>query len=137
MPASLFRQIHDAGVCLCCTWYWWSTSDEDRQRPTTAELGVFLYDHLCENWISGPYGLRQRPAVPLHIDQLPPAFRARIKQARFDRLRFAETIHIQPVEHMECISWEDSYLCSDGKTQKPMPGREEEFDGDELVDEGE
>ena len=140
MPAALFRRVHQAKHCLGCVWYWrwhFDADEDDPHRISAAELGLFRYDHLCENWISGPYGLQQRPAVPLHIDQLPPALRRMIRDVRFENLCFAETFHIQPCELTECVSWESRYLCSDGKTEKPMPGREEEFEEEGGFDEEE
>jgi hypothetical protein len=139
MQVSVHKQVHDARHCLGCFWYWswpFDADEEDPRRLSAAELGLFAYDHLCENWISGPYGLQRRPALPLHIDQLPPQLRKLVRQgaARFDQLCFAQTFHIQPCEHLECVSWESRYLCSDGKTEKPMPGREEEFEEEDDFD---
>src|SRR5262249_39913504 len=70
------------------------------------------------------------PPDPLHIDQLSPAQRARVKDLHFPDLSFAEATNVQPLERYECASWsEDSlaYVCSDGKTVRPMRGREAEF----------
>jgi hypothetical protein len=71
---------------------------------------------LCENWISGPYGCKEWPATPLHVDQLPPHLRALVSEMQFDSLCFAQTPHIQPVEHDTTSSWESAYLSGDGLT---------------------
>jgi hypothetical protein len=132
LPADLSRKIHDAGHCLGCNWYWrWVFEDVEQDGPgrvSATDLGLFAYEHLCENWIAGPYGLQRRPAQPLHIDQLPPRLRAMVKQIRFDNLCFTETFHIQPCELMVCVAWGARYLASDGRTEKPLPGREAEFE---------
>ncbi len=92
-----------------------------------AQHGLYEYNHLTENWISGPYGREAVPAQPLHIDQLPPALRQTLARFRLDKIRFADTLYFQPVEHTECISWESGYLDVDCKRIRPIPGREEEY----------
>jgi hypothetical protein len=133
MPAELYRRLHEAGECLGCDFHY--ISDDPEAGPTNpAALGLFRYAHLCENWISGPYGRRGRPDRPLHVDQLPPALRD-LLLGRFHlaSLCFAEAPHVQPVEHFPCISWETRYLGSDGKTVRPMPGHEGEGVEDEVL----
>ena len=99
---------------------------DDGNQPRAAEMGLFGYDHLCENWISGPYGRETIPSQPLHVDQLPPGLRDHLKQATLPNLRFAETVHIQPVEHFECGSWEPGWLGLDNVIRS-FPGREDEY----------
>jgi hypothetical protein len=127
LPAALARRLHDAGECLGCFFHYQGDPEAEGAGMEPARHGLFYYAHLCENWISGPYGLHGRPAQPVHIDQLPPDLRARLQQTRFASLCFAETPYVQPIEHTECTSWESAYLASDFKTTRPMPGREEEY----------
>lgn len=105
-----------------------SLYDFDGEDRPLAEHGFYEYDHLTENWISGPYGRESVPARPIHIDQLPPDLRDRLDALRYDKLRFAETLHIQPVELGECASWESAYVDVTGKRIGPMPGKEDEYE---------
>jgi hypothetical protein len=125
IPEQLFRRLHDEGLCLGCFWNFEDSGDED--WPNLARHGLYVYSHLTENWISGPYGRKELPPQPVHIDQLPPSVREALKQLRFDALAFAKTLHIQPVEHTPCDSWETSYLDVKGEKIGPIPGKEAEY----------
>jgi hypothetical protein len=131
LPAELAARLHDSNVCMGCFWHWLASPDQaaeqDRVEPET--FGFFQYDHLCENWISGPYGRTTVPANPVHVDQLPPQLRNALKAVQFN-VNFAETPHIQPVAEHECASWENQWLDLDGKDH-PMPGREDEIADEE------
>src|SRR5262249_45335399 len=130
------KRLHDAGVCRGCFWQFVLDDDEEGGQGGLSRHGVFTYGHLTENWISGPYGREEVPAQPVHIDQLPPDIRQALKQVRFDKLSFADTPHVQPVEHTECVSWESAYLDSTGKNIRPIPGREGDYAdiADEMED---
>jgi hypothetical protein len=97
------------------------------ETTSLAQHGLYEYGHITENWISGPYGREVLPERAVHIDQLPPDLRRRIGAMRFDRLRFADTAYIQPVELAECVSWEAAYLDSTGQHIRPIPGKEDEY----------
>jgi hypothetical protein len=99
---------------------------EEGER-SLARSGFYVYNHLTENWISGPYGREMIPAQPLHVDQLPPALRRYVARLRLENVRFADTPHIQPLEHTECESWESAYLDVNCKRIRPIPGKEEEY----------
>jgi hypothetical protein len=135
LSEELARSLHDSGTCLACTWHF-QGAEEEEDWPDLAARGLYSYSHLTENWISGPYGRVSLPARPIHVDQLPPRIRDAVKAMRFDSLRFAETPHIQPVEHAPCISWESAYLDVTGKKIAPIPGKEEEYAAarDDLAD---
>ncbi|HEY7428274.1 MAG TPA: hypothetical protein VH682_28830 [Gemmataceae bacterium] len=126
LPQELSQRLHDSGVCLSCDWHFQDEDMED-DSPDLAARGLFSYAHITENWISGPYGLVRRPAQPIHVDQLPPRIRDAVKAMRFDTLRFAETPHIQPVEHTECFSWEPAYMDATGQHIRPIPSKEAEY----------
>jgi hypothetical protein len=126
MSAELAKRLHDSGACLGCSWYF-HAEEMEAHSPNLAARGLFSYSHLTENWISGPYGRVRRPAQPLHVDQLPPRIREAVKTMRFDSLSFAETTHIQPVEHAPCESWESAYMDVTGKHIRPIPGQEERY----------
>ncbi|HZV04553.1 MAG TPA: hypothetical protein VE999_05640 [Gemmataceae bacterium] len=136
LSEALAKRLHDSGACRGCSLYF---SNEDEEfRPDLAARGFFSYSHLTENWISGPYGRVCRPAQPIHVDQLPPRMREAVKSMRFESLSFAETTHIQPIEHTECVSWESAYMDVTGKNIRPIPGREDEYTEhyEELADIG-
>jgi hypothetical protein len=93
---------------------------------------VFPYEHLCDNWIVGPYGRQGQPTRPVHIDQLPPGARRFALQVRFHDLAFIDTPHIQPFEMMECFAYGGygAWLAADGKTVRVIPGHEEDYADD-------
>lgn len=123
VTAEQARRLQDSGVVRSWTFHFPRAGD--RADPST--MGLFEYGHLCENWISGPYGRERIPARPLHVDQLPPALRQSLKEATLSDVSFAETVHIQPAEHWACESWEPAWLGLDGKA-RPFPGREGDFE---------
>lgn len=105
--------------------------DEDEEVPAPARLGLYRYDQLTENWIAGPYGRVLVPSRPLRLDDLPAPFRRLVGRVRF-ALKFAETPHIQRVEHHPCSAWGGQYLASGTHEERPIPGYE---DADDDVDE--
>ena len=110
VTADQARRLNESGAVVTTAFYF----DGDDTRP--AGFGVFEYGHLCENWISGPYGRERVPARPLHVDQLPPEVRKQLKEATLADRTFAETPHIQPAEHWGCHSWEEQWQGVDGST---------------------
>jgi hypothetical protein len=124
VPADLGRRLQEAGVVRGWTFYFPRTPGGERTDP--AQVGLYEYGHLCENWISGPYGRERIPARPLRVDQLPPAVRRQLKEATLTGLSFAEATYLQPAEHWECGSWEPGWLGLDG-VARPFAGRESEF----------
>jgi hypothetical protein len=125
LTEDLARRVHEAGHCKGCFWH--DEPDVEGGFPHLAAGGIYEYGHLCENWISGPYGLERTPVTPIHIDQLPPAFRDQMKRLTFAEFCFADTPYIQPVEHTECESWETAYLDVTGSKIRPIPGKEENY----------
>ncbi len=108
------KRLHRNGHCLGCFYSFWP-SDIDVPTVTPAEVGLFHYSHPMENWIALPYGRVSVPSIALHLDQLPPDHRALVGAMRFDRLRFAETAHIQPCEWDEVGCWQAAYMSADGQ----------------------
>ncbi len=119
-----FNRLHEEGLCLGCFVF---LDAADRMPPNVGRHGLFVYGHLTDNWISGPYGREQQPARPIHVDELPPRLRQMVRQFTFENLRFADATHIQPVEHAECASWEEAWLDVTGRHVRPMPGREQDY----------
>jgi hypothetical protein len=102
-----------------------------------AELGAFTY-YCDESFYDdysfdqvGPYRRSSCPEVALHLDQLSPSVRQQAKQIRFDKIDFARSELVQPLEEYPCVFWYEegalAYLCSDGKTVRPIPGKEDQF----------
>jgi hypothetical protein len=99
----------------------------------SAKLGVFYFEY-DEDFGSGLIAPYRRSAVPespsLHVDQLPPAVRQEANQLHFAGIDFASCSLVQPLEQVRCSLWSDwvpAYLCSDGKTIRPLPGMEDRF----------
>jgi hypothetical protein len=117
-------RLHKAKVCRGCFWF---VNESEEGPPNLARRGLYVYDHLTENWISGPYGRQQQPSRPVHVDELPPDLRRELKHQCFKGFCFAQTLYIQPVEHFSCMSWEAGWLDVTGKKIRPLPGQEEEY----------
>jgi hypothetical protein len=130
VPGALLGRLHDAGQCRGCYFHYRpdpASGEENEER--SADHGLFEYGHLCENWIAGPYGREEVPVNPVHVDQLPPRLREAVRAMTFPNLSFAETPHIQPIEHVPCTAWDsESYRTVDGQTL-PMPQGAEDDDG--------
>ena len=124
LPQKLAKKLHDSGACRGCNFH---HDNIEELSPDMAAHGLFMYTHLTENWIAGPYGRECQPAQPIHVDQLPPRIRKAVQAMRFDSLCFAQTPHIQPVEHADCFSWEPAYMDVTGKHIRPIPGKEDEY----------
>jgi len=100
-----------------------------RDQFPPAAFGFFQYNHSeFDNWISGPYEREVIPSQPIRFDQLPEKLRKLAQFVQFDKLSFAETPWLQPIEHTNCTSWESAWLASDKKTIRPIPGMEEEYE---------
>jgi hypothetical protein len=91
-------------------------------------LGLFVYDG-GGGWVAGPQRRLALPAPPVHVDQLSPLGRALVSRVRFDRLAFHEARLVQPRAWTPCSEWhaEPGYLDVDGRTWRPVPGREAAF----------
>jgi hypothetical protein len=92
--------------------------------------GLYVFD-FSDAWdeVAGFYVVTQTPAAPLHVDQLPPSIRLRCTELFFDEA-FDEMEGVQPLQIARCYFWGEgnvAYLCSDGATLKPIPGKEAHF----------
>jgi hypothetical protein len=74
-----------------------------------SELGVFLYEYDYD--YDSPfeqitaYSRTILPESPLHLDQLPPTLRQRVKQIRFGKIDFVQSQLVQPLEEFPCVFW--------------------------------
>jgi hypothetical protein len=123
LPVDVFRRLHDDGTCLHCRYHY----EPDPEEVTDFREALFVYQHLHDNWISGPYGRTSLPAKPVHLDELPEETRRRLESCRFENVSFRDDSLIQPVELTECASWEGAWLSSDGESIHPFPGEEERY----------
>ena len=107
---------------------------DEEWKDRATRLGLFYYGY---GWgtsaIVDPYQREASPPQPIHMDQLPPALRKRARKRCLKKMDFAQQAWIQPLEQLECdLSNEDeavAYLCGDGKTVRPIPGKEDRFAG--------
>jgi hypothetical protein len=95
-------------------------------------LGVYCFSYPDDYGILAvPYERAAIPPLPLHIDQLPGHLRDRCREVCFATLRFDQCEVIQPVEFLRCVFYEGEmiggYLASDGRTVRPVPGKEARF----------
>lgn len=117
LPEQAFAALHARGACLGCVY-----DRVEGDEPDVGRHGVYVYEHLTDNWIAGPYGRRQRPAHPVPLDRLPASVRERL--ARFQG-RFADTPRLQPAEVWPSDAWGASWMALDG-SRHAFPGREKE-----------
>ncbi|MCI0459671.1 MAG: hypothetical protein L0Z62_22195 [Gemmataceae bacterium] len=89
-------------------------------------FGLFVYEVNGYDILPGAYVRTQQPALPLHVDSLPPDLREALTRARFAGLCFADAAQFYPADHVACRGWGPASLCGDGKTVRPLPGRERE-----------
>jgi hypothetical protein len=82
-----------------------------------------------------PYTLWGEPeGEPLHVDQLPPAWRERCGKCRLAAASFGDDRYLQPFE-LCAGPWFTygegacAYLSADVQTVRPIPGREEKYQG--------
>lgn len=110
--------IHELGQCRSCFW----PKDWESRDDRLPARGLFRYDHLCEDWISGPYGSYQQPVEPLQLGDLSEDLRKHAEDVRFDSLDFSEHPRLQPAEHGPCRCSDFGYLDSQGEVQDPHEG---------------
>ena len=108
-----------------------SSMDVPNHDTAFAGLGLFVYDYEEASDPIEPYVRTAVPDTPLHIDQLPPAMREVCKQFRLENLTFGERPLLQPLHYFDCDFWygDDrvAYMCEDGKTVRPLTGKEDRF----------
>jgi hypothetical protein len=100
-------------------------------QEAARRIGLFYFDHDGSFAPIGPYHRDKEPDAPLHVDQLPPAIRNSCKGLQFEKVVFAESELLQPLDYFACVFWYEesrvAYLAIDGKTVRPVPGKEDKF----------
>jgi hypothetical protein len=119
--ADLLARVHRAGDCLACAY---DLSDELGDRSAAAR-GLYEYEHLAENWAAGPYRLNAKPSSPARLEDLPADVREHV--VRFDG-RFEAAPLVHPMTLWRCESWQAAWIDLDGRTVRPVPGREKDYD---------
>ena len=122
LPAMASARLHGpGGLCLGCF------PEQAADRIDPSQFGLYSYRHLCDSWLAGPYGRRTRPSVSLLVHQLPLELRSKFTALRFERVCFGEAAHLQPLDHFRCHATPPAWLDVDGKTVRPIRGRELEY----------
>jgi hypothetical protein len=81
-------------------------------------LGVFPFKHDIDG-IPAPYQKKSEPPKPLKIHELPSFLQPEVNQVRFDLIRFTEVTEIQPIEHLDCQTWDCDNYWLDTKRERP------------------
>lgn len=102
------QRVHAEGWCLGCHYV-------NESEIRFAQRGAFHYSAQEIFYIAEPYGRTIQPTRPLHVSELPAELRTIAEQRQLPH-RFADTVYIQPVEHLDCDTWTDVYLSEDGST---------------------
>jgi hypothetical protein len=118
LDPALAEQLHASGTCLDCR-----SEDDDEFSLRAGERGLFRYQHFDDGH-AAPYQLCELPSRPIRLEDLPEDLRE--GAVRFDG-RFGETPFLQPIGRWRCEAWGTSWLAEDGKTVRPVPGREPEY----------
>jgi hypothetical protein len=127
---SQYRRLHQEGKELCRGCF--LQFDLGEEPPyfgadvpaNMARHGVYVY-HKLGGSTANPYGQFEAPVAPIHVDQLPPPLRTRLKEVLFATISFADTPVFQPAEHLPCRSEDSTYTDLSGRMH---PFREDEPD---------
>lgn len=118
--AALVERLHAGGACLACAYTF-----EDADETVAASRGLYAYEHVTENWVAGPYRLVAKPSKPARLEELPKEVRE--NAIAFDG-RFDEAGLVHPNTLWPCESWQAAWIDLDGKTVRPIPGREDDYE---------
>jgi hypothetical protein len=122
-----FRRLHrrKAVICRGCFWDFDLPGEADEDRPPNlGRHGVYVFTALGGNASANPYGVQLIPARPIHVDQLSPDLRRRLKEVQFAAVSFADTPVFQPAEHVPCTAYEPMYTDLNGRMH-PLPDAED------------
>jgi hypothetical protein len=121
-----YNRLHRGrpAVCRGCFWRFEALDEpaEEGEEPRVnlARRGVYVFKALGGNATANPYGVQEIPLQPVHVDQLPPDIRARVKEVTFAAVSFADTPVFQPAEHVPCTGYEGTYTDLSGRIH-PLP----------------
>lgn len=138
LPDTEYDRLHrdDPELCKGCFWRFEVLEEPfgegSQPRVNPAWHGVYLFKALGGNATANPYGLHEAPVHPVHLDQLPPGLRERVKEVRFPAVSFAETAVFQPAELVPCIAYEGIYVDMAGRPH-PLPTPHQDVSADEYL----
>jgi hypothetical protein len=122
-----YGRLH-AGKKAACTGCFWAfdliEGSDDEPRVNLARHGVYVFTALGGNASANPYGVQLIPAAPVHVDQLPPDLRARLKEVQFENISFADNPVFQPAEHVPCTAYEGTYTDMKGRSHALPPAED-------------
>jgi hypothetical protein len=110
--------------------------DWDEFLEGLAGQGIYYYRYADTSGdpdpLLSPYALWIAPGQPLHLDQLPPDWRAQFAKCRLGLVQFGADEQVQPLDHSsdEPVAYvEDAcaYLSGDEKVVRAIAGREEAY----------
>jgi hypothetical protein len=135
MTDTEYERLHarKPAVCQGCFWWFELGEEPEDQPPNLAEHGVYVFSALGGNASANPYGVQLVPTRPVHVDELSPDLRARLRALRFESVSFADTPVFQPAEHVPCTAYEPAYTDMNGRMH-PLP--EYLPESDETLDPG-
>jgi hypothetical protein len=121
-----YERLHrkDREMCRGCFRQLDLSEPSGESPPNPAEHGVYVFSALGGNASANPYGIQLIPTRPIHVDELPPDLRARLKEVQFDAVSFADTPVFQPAEQVPCTAYEPVYTDMNGRMH-PMPDAED------------
>jgi len=96
--------------------------DENSTSDGFASLfGLFVY--VQDSGAPLPYTKTGEPIVPLCLEDLPEHLQDAISWTWFDRLEFADSNKIQPIEHMRCDTWygDKWWIDTEGQEHEEHP----------------
>ena len=91
----------------------------DYDRPIVALFGCFEYRHDSHALI--PYDRSRVPQFPFRLEDLPDRLQELITLNWFDRVKFAESELVQPIEHTPCDAWGDTRYWIDTQGCEHQP----------------
>lgn len=91
----------------------------DFDRHIASLCGLYEYEHNSHSLI--PYNRRYIPQYPLKLENLPERLQTKIIEAGIDRVKFAESELVQPLEHTPCNAWgnTDYWIDTQGVEHTP------------------
>jgi len=122
MTEAEYERLHarKPAVCQGCFWQFELGEEPEDRTPNLSAHGVYVFSALGGNASANPYGVQLVPSRPVHVDQLSPDLRARLKEVRFEAVSFANTAVFQPAEHLPCTAYEPAYTDMKGRMH-PLP----------------
>jgi len=85
-------------------------------EPVSHRSGFYLYEN--DRYGGYPYQLIGKPSEPLVISQLPQAWQKQFRRVAFKDVDFQYIRAIQPIEHVKCDTWSNSWIDMNGNVHE-------------------